>query len=97
MAQLKQQDPQAPNIQLQTLISMAKYLGREILPGATNSPPSFSVFYQASETQIGQFGAEGIVQQNVFGLDVSMEDVLLVQRFHPPADLFKDERNLRVR
>ena len=82
--QLVKQDPQGPDVDLESLLLPEKQLRRHVLEGAAEG--FVDVAGDVGGAEVAELGLPVLRQQNVFGLDVAVHDFLLVEIFHAPQD-----------
>ena len=85
--ELIQHDSQTPNVNFESMLSFDDDLWRHVLVGATNAGSHIQLGGLARPSEVAQLDVEPIVQKQVFGFYVSVDDVVLVQELHSQTRL----------
>lgn len=85
-------DSQTPHIQFLAVDSALQNFGRHVLVGAANLSFESFLLGRGAPPEVAKLDLEVRVQQNVFGFDVSMEVVFLVQILHCEGSLVKEPK-----
>lgn len=96
VAELVENYPQAPNVQLEVLLFARVNFGREVLARAADGRPLFGRIDHAREAEVGQLQVVFRVEKNVFQLDVPVQNAERVDVADRLAELLEHERDLLV-
>lgn len=79
------------------MFSLAHYFWRHILVGSADLYDLFVLVELAAPSKVAEFCIEVAVENDVFGLDISMNDTLFVQILDGSADLEESSDSQRFR
>lgn len=91
----KENDASGPDIYFQPVVFLAgNHLGRGVAGRSTRSLQQLSWLVCIAESEVYYFEAVAPVQQQVFWLQVAMDDIQLVEVRHTTDDLFEETTGL---
>ena len=96
VAHFIEQHPQTPNVQGQRLVLVGEDFGRKVLPSPANGVPPLVPDDSTRKPEIRDFGRVLLVEQNVLGLEVAVQNAQRVDVLDAPANVAEDEGHLLV-
>lgn len=89
-------DPQTPDVHFKTVFLLDHDFGTHVLVGPANRSSNIEFHGPARPAEVAQFDIKVVVQQQVFRLDISVDDVMVMEIFNGLARLVKETHGQRL-